>query len=275
MDSPSRGKLSSTFDALAKHSARKLRRRPKLPFVVIALLALLSAGLFFAILIEDQQLQAETMHRNVESAAVQLGTRLSTLTETLSAAARDIGNASLTDKRFATIAQDLLTAKPELTRIEYVDVQGRAVWPAVVAGAGRQPTSAPAADPDAAVDPVLKPVLTRVGQGFDPIFMPLASGPRGAPLVLAIPVYIDHEYSGALVARIDLLEFLVKGTAEETLDRYRLTISFGERALALTSASNPPADALTYSIGLHPLPSDYHLTASAFKLQSRFTALPL
>jgi len=271
MESSSRGKLSSTFDALANSSARKLRRRPRLPFFVIALLALLCAGLFLAILVEDRQLQTDTMHRDVESAALQLGTRLSTLSETLSAAARDIGNGSLTDKRFATIAQDLLTAKPELIRIEYVDTQGQPVRPALAPATTKPPASASTAEPESTRDSALKPVLARVAQGSEPVYMPLASGPRGTPLALAIPVYLDHQFAGALIARIDLLEFIVKGTADETLDRYRLTLSLGGRALVSTSSSNPPANALTYSVALPPLPSDYRLSASAFKLQSRFT----
>jgi len=96
--SPSRGKLSSRFDALANRSARRLRRRPQLPFVVMALP---SADLFFAIPVEDRQLQAETLHRHVAATGRQLGTRLSTRKETLSAAERDIGNARPSEKRLA------------------------------------------------------------------------------------------------------------------------------------------------------------------------------
>ncbi|MGE5336926.1 MAG: ATP-binding protein [Gemmatimonadota bacterium] len=270
------GKLSSTFDSLASGSARRLHRRPRLPYYVIALLAILSAGLFVAILVEDRQLQTDAMHRDIDSASLQLGTRLSTLSETLSAAARDIGNGSLTEKRFGAIAEDLLTAKKELARIEYVDTRGQLVWPAVVSSVlPGQPATIQAPDDDAKSDPTLKPVLLRVAQGYEPVFMPLPSGPRGAPLVLAVPVYIDHVFSGAVIARIDLIEFIAKGVAEETLDRYRLQISLGERLLASTSSSAPPSDALTYAVGLAPLPADYRLTASAFRLESRITTSAL
>ncbi len=271
-----RSKLSSAFAALTSGSAPKLRRRPRLAMFVISLVALLSAGLFIAILVEDRQLQAETMHRDIDSAALQLGTRLFTLSETLSATARDIGNGSLTDKRFATMARDLVTAKHELLRIEYVNAEGLPVWPVVVSTtAGAPPAAATKSEAEPAADPVLKPVLTRVGQGFEPVYVPLASGPRGAPLVLAVPVYIDHQFAGALIARIDLIEFMARGVPGETLDRYRLTVALGERLLASTSVSNPPSDALTYDVPLTPLPAEYRLLASAFRLQSRFTTSSL
>lgn len=276
MDSTARSKLTSTFDALANSSAHKLRRRPRLPFYVIGLLALLSACLFIAILIEDRQLQTDAMHRDIDSAALQLGTRLSTLAESLSAAARDIGNGSLNNKRFATIAQDLLTAKKELTRIEYVNAEGKLVWPAQHSPSLKTgPGGMPPAEMESEADPLLQPILARAGHGYEPVYMPLPSGPRGAPLLLAAPIYVEHQFSGALIARIDLLEFIVAGVTEEALERYRLTLALGDRVLASTSGSSAPADALSYATTLPPLPGGYQLHASAFRLQSRFTTSAL
>ena len=270
-------KLSSTFDALARSSARRLHRRPRAPFFVIGLVALLAAGLFLAILVEDRQLQRDGMHRDIDSAALQLGTRLSTLSETLSSMAREIGSGNLTERRFAALSQDLVNAKPELDRMEYVDATGQPVWVVLPTTSTKPPASvAPPRESESSADPLLKSLLTRLARGQESVYLPLpAAGRHGALILLAVPVYIERQLAGAVVARIDPLDLIINGVPEGTLDRYRLTLTSAEHALASTSSSAPPSDALTYTAMLPPLPSDYRLQASAFRLQSRFTTSAL
>ncbi|MFN8820268.1 MAG: hypothetical protein ACK5ZA_00855, partial [Betaproteobacteria bacterium] len=63
-------KLGPALDALS-HDAPRERSATWLPFAAIALLALLIAGLFIAIVLEDRQLQREALQRDVDSAAQQ------------------------------------------------------------------------------------------------------------------------------------------------------------------------------------------------------------
>ncbi|MFO0207150.1 MAG: hypothetical protein ACK54L_13560, partial [Betaproteobacteria bacterium] len=104
-------KLGPALDALS-HDAPRERSATWLPFAAIALLALLIAGLFIAIVLEDRQLQREALQRDVDSAAQQLVVRLGGLTEALTTSALEIKSGALGEKRFLGIGRDLIEAKP-------------------------------------------------------------------------------------------------------------------------------------------------------------------
>jgi hypothetical protein len=98
-------KLGPAFDALAREAPR-LRNITWLPFAAIALLALLIAGLFMAIVLEDKQLQREAAQRDIDSAAQQLGVRLGSLTEALATSALEVSSGGMSERRFLATAGD-------------------------------------------------------------------------------------------------------------------------------------------------------------------------
>ncbi|MFN3564615.1 MAG: PAS domain S-box protein [Burkholderiaceae bacterium] len=251
--------LIAAFDALAEARSRRVRSAPWLPFAVIGLLTVLIAGLFVAMVVEDRQMQRDAMHRDIDSAAQQIGLRLTALSETLTTAALEIGAGAIGERRFAGVASELVAAKPEVIQIRFVDGAGRLAWPL---------PSAANAVAGTAVEPALQPLLARARAAGTATFALLGEGTTDPAIVLIVPSFAQARYVGAIVARVSPAELLRAGVAPETADRYRLSLHAATDVLARSTASAPSSSALSYSTGVSPLPPEVRLHATAFKLES-------
>jgi PAS domain S-box-containing protein len=263
-------KLGPAFDALSQ-SAPRLRSFTWLPFAAIALLALLIAGLFMAILLEDRQLQREAAQRDIDSAAQQVVVRVGSLTEALTTSALEIRSGTMSERRFLAMADDLVTAKPEVVRIKRVTAQAELVWGPV--------PSALSPSRLEQIDASLLPLLERVHAEGHPVLTALP-GAVGAPaqLALAVPLFNEGAFDGALIARLSAPTLLLQALGEETRSRYRIALQSDGRMLGSTSASNTPRNATILSIPLTLLPlqmQPLQLTASAFRQPSVLVADPL
>jgi len=254
---------SPAFDALGLPFDRR-PRHPWLPFAAIAAIVLLVGALFVALLAEDRQLQRESLKRDFDSASQQLGARLASLTEAVSATALEVGAQTIGERRFLSIASDLVAAKPEVQRIKYVNADGRLVW---------QPTpSGPVPPlPDDQVDRSFQPLLERARVAHDAIWGVRHTDGRATALALVVPVYTERRFAGALLVSISPLELLRSGLSADTRNLYRVLLLADGVVLASTSASDPPPRAPTHVAGLAPLPPQVTLQASAFRVPSRLT----
>lgn len=251
--------LIAAFDALADARSRRVRPAPWLPFAVIGLLAVLIAGLFVAMVLEDRQLRRDGMHRDIDSAAQQIGLRLTALSETLTTVALEIGAGAIGERRFASVASELVASKPEVIQIRFVDPAGRLAWPL---------PSATNAVAGTAVEPALQHLLARARAAGTATFALLGEAAADPSIALIVPSFAQARYVGAIVARVSPAELLRAGVAAETADRYRLSLQTASGVLARSTASAPSASALSYSTGVSPLPPDVRLHATAFKLES-------
>jgi hypothetical protein len=251
--------LIATFDALAQARSRHVRSAPWLPFAVIALLAVLIAGLFVTMMVEDRQLQRDAMHRDIDSAAQQIGLRLTALSETLTTVALEIGAGTIGQRRFAGVAIELVAAKPEVIQIQFIDAQRRYSWPMPAAKGSVAGNTA---------EPALLPLLLRAQAAGAATFAVLGGTPADATIALVVPAFAEARYVGAVIARVSPRALLRVGVAPETADRYRLSLKDESQSLASSTSSLPPRNALSYSTGLSPLPPEVRLDATAFKLES-------
>ncbi|GAB4481161.1 MAG: oxygen sensor histidine kinase FixL [Burkholderiaceae bacterium] len=251
--------LIAAFDALAQARSRRVRSAPWLPFAVIGLLAVLIAGLFVAMVLEDRQLRRDAMYRDIDAVAQQITLRLAALGETLTTAALEIGAGTIGDRRFASVASELVASKREVIQIRFVDARGRPVWPlpSTRSGVGSN-----------AVETSLQPVLAHARAAGTATFALVGDGTTDASIVLIVPSFAQARYVGAIVARISPNELLSAGVAPEIADRYRLALQSPAGPLASTTASAPPPNALGYSTGVSPLPPEVRLHATAYKLES-------
>ncbi|MCA3219150.1 MAG: PAS domain S-box protein [Burkholderiales bacterium] len=257
-------KLGNAFDSLAQDAPR-LRNITWLPFAAIALLAMLIAGLFIAIILEDRQLQREAAQRDLDSAAQQLVARLGSLTEALTTTALDIRSGGMGERRFGAMKSDLMVAKPELVRVLRVNARAEPVWAPAPTRLG--PTTTTERSDDA-----LLPLLERVQtEGLPVLAASPAAAAAAAQLVLAVPLFADGVFDGALVARLSAPELLRQALGEETRSRYRVSLHAGQLLLGSTSASATPRNATVHSLPLTLQPLQMQrleLTASAFRQPS-------
>ena len=251
------------FDALGRTPARR-RSASWLPFVAIAALVAFSAALFVAIVTEDRQLQREARQRDFDSAAQQLGARLGSLTEALSATALELGAETISDRRFATIVGDLGTAKPELRRVDRVDAAGRIVAP----GPG-SPTAG------VQVDAGYQPLLAKARLSSTPQWDKLTASSGEPQLALAVPILRDRQLVGVVLARVDPRGLLINGLTAETRQRYQFRLVSQGNELATSGSDAPPAKASIYAATLAPLPPGIQLEARAFRLPTRLTGSAL
>ena len=258
--------LIAAFDALAEARSRRVRSAPWLPFAVIGLLAVLIAGLFVAMVIEDRQLRRDAMHRDIDSAAQQITLRLTALAETLTTAALEIGAGTIGERRFASVASELVASKPEVIQIRFADAAGRAVWPLPSAASGVGGN---------AVEAALQPLLARVRAAGTATFALAGDGSADPSIVLIVPSFAQARYAGAIVARVSPSELLRAGVAPETAARYRLSLQTPAGTLASTTASAPSPSAPSYTTGVSPLPPEVRLHATAYKLESGLVGSPL
>ncbi len=263
-------KLGPAFDALAQ-GAPRLRSFTWLPFAAIALLALLIAGLFIAIVLEDRQLRREAAQRDIDSAAQQIVARVGNLAEALSTAALEIRTGVMNERRFLALANELLAARPEVVRLKRVTVQSELVW-------GPVPAPLAPVAPDG-IDRRLMPLLERVEAEGQPAvgILPTVSGGQWR-LTLVVPLYSQGAFDGALIARIAVDTLLMQSVSEETRARYRLSLRTSAATFGSTSSSPTPRDATMQTIPLTLLPLQMdalQLTASAYRQPSVLASDPL
>jgi PAS domain S-box-containing protein len=251
------------FDALGRAPARR-RSASWLPFVAIAALVAFSAALFVAIVTEDRQLQREARQRDFDSAAQQLGARLGSLTEALSATALELGAETISDRRFASIVGDLGTAKPELKRVDRVDAAGRIVSPGP-----ESPTAG------VQIDAGYQPLLAKTRLSSTPQWDKLTASNGEPQLALAVPILRDRQLVGVVLARVDPRGLLINGLTAETRQRYQFRLVSQGNELATSGTDAPPAKASIYAATLAPLPPGIQLEARAFRLPSRLTGSAL
>jgi PAS domain S-box-containing protein len=262
-------KLGPAFDALAREAPR-LRNITWLPFAAIALLALLIAGLFMAIVLEDKQLQREAAQRDIDSAAQQLGVRLGSLTEALATSALEIGSGGVSERRFLATAGDLVGAKPEIVRIKRVTAQAALVWGPVPSTLSPNRLER--------IDESLLPLLERVEVEGQPVLTTLPASAGKGQLALGVPLFREGAFDGAMIARLSAQTLMLQALGEETRSRYRLWLEADGRVLGSTSASTTPRNATVQSIALTLLPlqmQPLRLNASAFRQPSVLMGDPL
>jgi len=251
------------FDALGRTAERR-RSASWLPFAAIAALVAFSAALFVAIVTEDRQLQREARQRDFDSAAQQLGARLGSLTEALSATALELGAGTISDRRFASIVGDLSAAKPEMQRVDRVDAAGRVISPgSAMSMIGAQ------------VDAGYQPLLAKARLANTPQWDKLTTATGEPMLALAVPVLRDRQLVGVVLARIDPRSLLVNGLTAETRQRYQFRLVSQGMELSASGSDTPPARAPVYAATLAPLPTGIQLEARAFRLPSRMTGSAL
>jgi PAS domain S-box-containing protein len=250
------GSLLDTLDALAAARLRPRVRAPRLPFIIIAGIVALIAGLFVALVIEQRQVQREAISRDVDAAARQLGLRLDAIGESLLALALELGDAPNPRDRFKLRADELLATKRELVRLQYIDAAGRVL---------AQVDATPIFGGPTPVSPALEAALSQARAGGGLLFTHVAD--EAAQLALIVPLPSTH--GGALVARIDAGAFLLRVVAPEIIGRYRLALMAGDHALASTSAALADSDqALRYATTISPLPENVRLLAFAYRVEA-------
>jgi PAS domain S-box-containing protein len=97
-----------------------------------------------------------------------------------------------------------------------------------------------------------------------------AGADNGGPFTdLVVPVFAEDMYRGAVVARVSLPELLRRSVAPDVALRYRVSLlNDAGIALASTTASATPRDALVYTVPIYLLPAGVSMQASAFRERS-------
>jgi PAS domain S-box-containing protein len=264
---PTRSALAA-FESLTGAAARRLQSVPRLPFIATALLVVLIAGLFAALLIEDRQMRRDALNRDIDSAAHHLSLRLNSLSTTLSTHAVDIGAGRLGEERFRAVARELTIARAELRHVGFVDPYSRVRWTA----APPFPAGGARAAGTAITETSTRAALSRARMTMSSTFSAPYFDPNKNGLVdLVVPVFEGERWLGAVVARIALDDLLRAALPPDAFERYRLRLIARDSVFASTSASEPEAGALTYRVHIDPLPPDVYLAAAPFHVQAPLT----
>jgi PAS domain S-box-containing protein len=245
--------LLATFDSLAKAHTRPWIGAPRVPFLVIGLIVLLIAGLFVALVIEERNVKREALSRDIDAAARQVGLRLDALGESLSTLAFDLNDARDQAERFREQATELLASRRELSRVQYVDPAGNIL---------AQVDAIPSAG---ALSPIEEALATRLDQFSAAgmlVFIHLGETP--SQITAIVPVMRQQRHHGALVARIDSGDLLMRGVAPEIIERYRLALTVDNQVMATTAASFADGAPAHYATTISPLPANIHLKAAGY-----------
>jgi PAS domain S-box-containing protein len=245
--------LLATFDSLAKAHTRPWIGAPRVPFLVIGLIVLLIAGLFVALVVEERHVKREAMSRDIDAAARQLGLRLDGLGEALSAVAFDLNDARDEEQRFREQATELLASRRELSRLQYVDPNGQVLV---------QADAIPNAGAVVPLENALATRLDQLGAAGTLIFVHLGDDP--SQITAVVPVMRQQRYHGAIVARIDGGDLLMRGIAPEIIERYRLALTVDDQVMATTAASFADGVPAHYATTISPLPANMHLKAAGY-----------
>jgi len=245
--------LLATFDSLAKAHTRPWIGAPRVPFLVIGLIVLLIAGLFVALVIEERNVKREAMSRDIDAAARQLGLRLDALGESLSGVAFDLNDARDEAQRFREQATELVASRRELSRVQYVDALGHVL---------AQVDAIPNASAATPLEKELGSRLDQFGAAGTLVFIHLGDDP--SQITALVPVMRQQRYHGALVARIDGGDLLMRGVAPEIIERYRLALTVDDQVMATTAASFADGAPAHYATTISPLPANMHLKAAGY-----------
>ena len=245
--------LLATFDSLAKAHTRPWIGAPRVPFLVIGLIVLVIAGLFVALVLEERHVRREALSRDIDAAARQLGLRLDALGESMSALAFDLSDVSDEARRFREQGAELIASRRELARIQYVDTSGK-----VLAQVDAIPTAG-------ALIALEKMLSARLGQYTVPGTIAfLHTGTDPSLITAVVPVVRQQRFNGALIARIDVGDLLVRGVAPEIVERYRLALTVDDQVMATTATSFADGAPAHYATTISPLPANMHLKAAAY-----------
>ena len=250
------GPLVSAFDALREPRVRSTGLWPRWPFAAIALLIVLVASLFVALLIEEAELQGEALARDTDVAAQQVRTRVTTLRDNLTSAALEVSAGAVTEQRFNSLAAELVSARPELYAFEYHDAAGRRVWPTGLSA-------------DRQLDPAAAEWFERARELGEGVMAVVADARGSEPSALILyPVTRDRRFVGAVIGFVSLAQLLRESLPRDFGSRYRFSILADDTVLASTSPSLPEG-ALAHATHLAPLPANIVLSASPYQRPSR------
>jgi PAS domain S-box-containing protein len=262
------------FDRMARAQVRRVDVARFAPVLAIVLVLALTVGLGYLLIHEDRALQRDALHRDTDTLAQQLSLRLQAISEAAGALARDAGSAESSERRFLAAARDVMVAKPEIVHISAVDaelrVSGSVASPWPLGELARPPNSQLTSER-------LLGAIDNARVAHSSFFSPAYDEPSGSagtdnggPFTdLVAPIFVEDAYRGAVVARVSLPELLRRSVAPDVALRYRVSLlGAGGTALASTTASPTPDDALVYSVPIYLLPDGVSLQASAFRLRS-------
>ncbi len=254
--------LLATFDSLAKAHTRPWVGAPRVPFLVMGLIVLVIAGLFVALVLEERNVRRESLNRDVDAAARQLGLRLDALGESMGAVAFDLNDAGDELLRFRTQAAELLASRRELARIQYADASGKVL---------AELNAIPIAGSPAPIESSLRARLSQFNVPGSIAF--LHSGDDRSQITAVVPVMRQQRFHGALVARIDVGDLLSRGVAPEIVERYRLALTVDDMVMATTAASFADAMPAHYATTISPLPANMHLKATSYATETPLAEL--
>ncbi|HQR55246.1 MAG TPA: PAS domain S-box protein [Burkholderiaceae bacterium] len=267
---PSPDAVQLAFERLARDRSRRLDFTRFVPLLAIVLLAALSAGLAYLLIAEDTALRRDALHRDTDTLAQSMNLRLQAISETTIALARDAASPDATNSRLLAAAREAMAVKPEVVHIASVDDAARVTWSAASPGplgeAVRSPNTRLTSER-------LVAALNNARDAHSSFFSPPyedtsgSAGPdNGGPFTdLVAPIYSEDSYRGAVVARISLPELLRRTVTPDVAQRYRVSL-FNDAgvALASTTASETPVDAMVYGVPIYLLPDGVSLQASKF-----------
>ena len=263
-----------SFDQMARERSRRVDITRYVPLLAILLLTAMGAGVAYLLVTEDRALQRDALYRDADSLAQSMSLRLQAISEAVNTLARDAASRDLTEGRFRPAAQEVMAVKPEVVHVAVINAAARVRWSAASLGPLGEAVRGP--NTELTSERVLAAIANaRVAHSlfFSAVYDdPSGSaGPdNGGPFTdLVAPIFLDDRYRGAVVARVSLPELLRRTVAPEVAHRYRVSLlnNAGE-ALASTTASTAPADAIVYEVPIYLLPDGALLQTSAFHVRS-------
>lgn len=262
------------FDRMARAHARRVDFTRFVPLLAIALVVALSAGLAYLLVNEDRALQRDALHRDTDTLAQSLSLRLQGISEATNALAREAATADRAERRFVAAAREAMVVRSEIVHVAVVDDALRVVWSAASPGplgeSVRTPNTQLTSDR-------LVAAISNARNAHSSFFSPVYDDPSGSagpdnggPFTdLVAPIFVEDLYRGAVVARVSLPELLRGSVAVDVAMRYRVALlNDAGDALASTTASETPRDALVYQVPIYLLPYGVSLQASAFRVRS-------
>src|SRR5262252_4616652 len=141
----------------------------------------------------------------------------------------------------------------EPSRLQYVDPRGRVLG---------QVDSIPTAGAVTPLEKALEARLDQFGAAGTLVFTHLGDDPT--QITAVVPVMRQQRYHGALVARIDGGDLLIRGIAPEIIERYRLALTVDDQVMATTAASFADGVPAHYATTISPLPANMHLRAAGY-----------
>ena len=259
---------------MARAHARRVDFTRFVPLLAIALVVALSAGLAYLLVNEDRALQRDALHRDTDTLAQSLSLRLQGISEATNALAREAATADRAERRFVAAAREAMVVKSEIVHVAVVDDAVRVVWSAASPGplgeSVRTPNTQLTSDR-------LVAAISNARNAHSSFFSPVYDDPSGSagpdnggPFTdLVAPIFVEDLYRGAVVARVSMPELLRQSVAPDVAMRYRVALlNDAGDALASTTASETPRDALVYQVPIYLLPYGVSLQASAFRVRS-------